>query len=136
MRNDVHKLEKFLQKYFSFSYQILSFPYKLKWEQGFMMSLEIHRNSIHFYVWLIGFSTMFIYSVACWTTLIYSIPNYLTAKKYVYLAFHSEWATVNVMLLVHQIPHLLFSKNVVQLSCGIMGLIKNLEYRKEYIGIL
>ncbi len=131
MNNSVHKLERFLQTYFSFSYKILAFPYKLKWEQGLIMYLEIHKNSIHFYLWLLGFLTMLIYSVACWTMLIYSIPNYLEAKKYVYLAFHSEWATVNIMLLVHQIPHLLFSKNVVQLSGGIMGLIKNLEHRKK-----
>lgn len=122
-------METFLKRYFKFFYYILSIPYKLDWESGLLVTIHITK-SVHYLLWLIRLFIKFAYAIVCWTLFLHFLPTYLKEKRYDCIAFHSEWGMITLIVLLHQLPHLTESDEIIQLSGSIVKLIKKLENGK------
>lgn len=127
-------MEKFIVKFFKFSYYILSSPYQLSCEPGLLIVLEFNK-SFQYYLWLLRLFVKLVYGIICWSLFINYLPIYLNNKEYDAIAFHSNWGMVTLVTLVHQLTHLTSGREVVQISGSIVSLIKNLEHGKlvDYI---
>ncbi len=124
--NPTNTMETFLRCYFKFFYYIFSVRYKLEWEPGLKVTLKLDK-SFHRILWLGRLFIKCLYAVICWAFFLYLLPKYLKEKRYDCIAFHSEWGMVSLVALVHQLPHLTASDEIIQLSGSIQNLITRLE---------
>ncbi len=124
------QMEKLLEKFFSFSYYVLSIPYRLEWKPNLHVTFRINKTSSHYYLWLARLLVKFLHTIVAWIMFVYLLPSYLQNKHFDYLAFHCEWGMVCIFTLVHQFPHLTSSEQVIQLSNTVVHLIDSLEKGK------
>ncbi len=124
-------METFLKRYFKFFYFILSIPYKLDWQTDLKVTLQIDK-SFHHILWIIRLFIKSVYTFACWALFVHFVPTYLKEKRYDSIAFHSEWGMISLVVLLHQLPHLTASEEIIQLTGCIVTLTNDLENGKLF----
>lgn len=126
-------MDTFIQKAFKFFGIIFAFPFKLQWEPSFTTKLTQKPKSLQNILWhLTGYLSLahFIVTVYLFSE---KLPEYVHLKHYDKLAFHSAWMLFLFSFVNQDGTILRNPKEVMQLSNGLVQLVKNLERGNPYL---